>query len=306
MPTVSLPGPRSTSTTPRHRLTPIIIIAALAGTLIGWGVISLIVHANTPHGSLHFDASVPATTQAELADLLSDLDLWQDLTISTTRTTEPQDAPLLNLYLPVTGFYNPVSDLTTEQFTELKSTFDPNNLTLPTSESTDLILVPLQDLTADLKLLSVDGAYYLDTLNSGALFEYLTFSGDPETVAAAQERAQALSLATPTTDTTLSLAQTGVTALSRGMYTKLQQVGDASYFAANLADYLSQFDLTHTSNEASFSSSANSENICSDPTMLSALTAIGLDIVELTGNHNQDCGDEAALTSLDLYHSLGI
>ena len=205
----------------------------------------------------------------------------------------------------MTGFYNPVSDLTTEQFTELQSTFSPDNLTLPAPDSTDLVLVPLQDLTADLKLLSVDGTYYLDTLNSGALFEYLTFSGDPETVAAAQERAQALSLATPT-DTTLSLAQTGVTALSRGMYTKLQQVGDASYFAANLADYLSQFDLTHTSNEASFTDYANSENICSDPAMLSALTAIGLDIVELTGNHNQDCGDEAALTTLDLYHSLGI
>ena len=40
--------------------------------------------------------------------------------------------------------------------------------------------------------------------------------------------------------------------------------------------------------------------------MLDALTSIGLDIVELTGNHNQDCGDEAALTTLDLYHSLGI
>lgn len=306
MPAVSLPQPKSTATPRHHHLVPIIIFAALAGTLLGWGAISLIVHANTPHGSLHFDASVPATTQAELADLLSDLDLWQDLTISTTRTTETQDAPLLNLYLPVTGFYNPVSDLTTEQFTELQSTFSPDNLTLPAPDSTDLVLVPLQDLTADLKLLSVDDTYYLDTLNSGALFEYLTFSGDPETVAAAQERAQALSLATPTADTTLSLAQTGVTALSRGMYTKLQQVGDASYFATNLADYLSQFDLTHTSNEASFTNYANSENICSDPAMLSALTAIGLDIVELTGNHNQDCGDEAALTTLDLYHSLGI
>ena len=217
MPAVSLPQPKSTATPRHHHLAPIIIFAALAGTLLGWGAISLIVHANTPHGSLHFNASVPAATQAKLADLLSDLDLWQDLTVSTTHTTEAQDAPLLNLYLPVTGFYNPVSDLTTEQFTELQSTFSPDNLTLPAPDSTDLVLVPLQDLTADLKLLSVDGTYYLDTLNSGALFEYLTFSGDPETVAAAQERAQALSLATPTADTTLSLAQTGVTALSRGM-----------------------------------------------------------------------------------------
>ena len=26
--------------------------------------------------------------------------------------------------------------------------------------------------------------------------------------------------------------------------------------------------------------------------MINTLTAIGLDIVELTGNHNQDCGDD--------------
>ena len=88
MPAVSLPQPKSTATPRHHHLVPIIIFAALAGTLIGWGAISLIIHANTPHGSLHFDTSVPAATQAELTDLLSDLDLWQDLTVSTTRTTE--------------------------------------------------------------------------------------------------------------------------------------------------------------------------------------------------------------------------
>ena len=31
------------------------------------------------------------------------------------------------------------------------------------------------------------------------------------------------------------------------------------------------------------------------------MTAIGLDIVELTGNHNQDCGNEAASDSIDIY-----
>ena len=40
--------------------------------------------------------------------------------------------------------------------------------------------------------------------------------------------------------------------------------------------------------------------------MIDALTAIGLDIVELTGNHNQDCGDEAALDTIARYTELGI
>ena len=66
------------------------------------------------------------------------------------------------------------------------------------------------------------------------------------------------------------------------------------------------FDLTHTSNEASFSYFATSYNICSDPRFFETLKLIGLDIVELTGNHNQDCGDDAAASSIDMYLSNNI
>ena len=73
-----------------------------------------------------------------------------------------------------------------------------------------------------------------------------------------------------------------------------------------LKDYLSSFDLTHTSNESSFSEFASNGNICSDSRFFDTLTAIGLDIVELTGNHNQDCGDAAAVETIDLYYENGI
>ena len=85
------------------------------------------------------------------------------------------------------------------------------------------------------------------------------------------------------------------------MNEKLYAVGDATYFAENIKDYLSSFDLTHTSNESSFTDSANRSNICSDRRFIDTLTAIGLDIVELTGNHNQDCGNDAALETIDIY-----
>ena len=51
---------------------------------------------------------------------------------------------------------------------------------------------------------------------------------------------------------------------------------------------------------------ANSKNICSEPRFINTLTVIGLDIVELTGNHNQDCGDDAALETIDIYEQNGI
>ena len=111
----------------------------------------------------------------------------------------------------------------------------------------------------------------------------------------------------PEKSSVLTFAQTGVTALSRGMNSKLVSVGgDATYFAENIKDYLSSFDLTHTSNESSFTTFADSLNICSDTRFIDTLTAIGLDIVELTGNHNQDCGNEAALNSIDIYEQNNI
>ena len=72
----------------------------------------------------------------------------------------------------------------------------------------------------------------------------------------------------PTAETTLTLAQTGVTALSRGMNAKLYSVGNAEYFAENIKDYLSSFDLTHASNESSFTDFANTKNICSDDVLI--------------------------------------
>ena len=39
---------------------------------------------------------------------------------------------------------------------------------------------------------------------------------------------------------------------------------------------------------------------------IDTLTAIGLDVVELTGNHNQDCGNQAALDTIDVYEQNNI
>ena len=94
--------------------------------------------------------------------------------------------------------------------------------------------------------------------------------------------------------------------MSRGMNAKLYSVGNAEYFAEGIKDFLSSFDLTHTSNESSFTDYASKSNICSDKRFINTLTAIGLDIVELIGNHNTDCGDQSALDSLEMYKANNI
>ena len=223
-------------------------------------------------------------------NLPEDLDLTEDLIIGATTLTHKSDNPtylLYNVLLPVTDFYDSTS-----------------NISIDAARQGTLISV--WDLEPTHKLLSLDGTYYLDHLDSGAFFEYLTFVGDDDDIARIKSMLSAEIAALPTTDNLLTFAQTGVTALSRRMNSRLDQIGDAKHFSAQIAPFLRQFDLTHTSNESSFSSLANGSNICSKPAMIDVLTDIGLDIVELTGNHNQDCGDADAIATIDQYHDLGI
>ena len=148
---------------------------------------------------------------------------------------------------------------------------------------------------------------YLDTFESGAIFRKIKFESEKYQEEIAPLVEEAFTKEFPEKSSVLSFAQTGVTALSRGMNQKLASVGgDATYFAENIKEYLSSFDLTHTSNESSFTDFANSNNICSDKRFINTLLAIGLDIVELTGNHNQDCGDQAAIESIDAYNDNNI
>lgn len=222
---------------------------------------------------------------------LSNLELKEDVTIGAISLTAKADNPnfvLYNILLPVTDFYSTATNVSS-------------------AEAQQGTLVSIWDLNAAQKLLSLDDNYFLNTFDQGAFFEYYTIDGaNAEDVQKVVDLIKQNIATFPTKDDTLTLAQTGVTALSRRMNTRLDRIGDAKYFSAKIAEYLSSFDLTHTSNESSFSSFANGSNICSKPAMIDTLTSIGLDIVELTGNHNQDCGDPDAIATIEQYHNLGI
>lgn len=238
---------------------------------------------------------------------LQDIELKSDLTISTKTTlaklvseADTANSVLYQILVPTTDFYNMTTSISTAEAKALISNKTNN------SENAEITLTSIWDLTSEQRLLAIDDNYYLDTLDSGAFFEYYILDGDAEDVEKVKTALEAKIQAFPTSDEILTFAQTGVTALSRGMNRKLDQVKDANYFSTNIGEYLSHFDLTHTSNESSFSASANDRNICSKPDMIDVITSSGFDIIELTGNHNQDCGDQDAIATIDLYSSLGI
>jgi len=255
-------------------------------------------------GVVYYDESLSSDEKAKLEEIFSyQTDLDKDVTISAKNVLEAPNLKegeyIYNIYVPVTDFYSTKTNLTVNSVEEI---FDPTF-----QVANEFELVPISELDFTKKLLSLNDKYYLDELVSGAVYRIVSFDSEKFAEEIKPLVTNTFSVKAPTKDTLLTFAQTGVTALSRGMNTKLNAVGgDATYFAEGIKDFLSAFDITHTSNESSFTDYASSSNICSDKRFIDTLTAIGLDVVELTGNHNQDCGDTAALETIDTYIANGI
>jgi hypothetical protein len=106
------------------------------------------------------------------------------------------------------------------------------------------------------------------------------------------------------------VAMTGVTALTRGTAQTMEQKG-VTYPARDIAPWLLEADLTHISNEVSFTPDCpvpprlGTMTFCSHERYIELLDAVGTDIVELTGNHNNDYGVEPNLHTLDLFRQRG-
>lgn len=249
-------------------------------------------------GVVYYDESLKQSEIDFFSTIFTEeVDLDKDVTISArnelTLPTLNDNEFLYSTSVAVADFYN----------------IDAENVTAETADellASGSTIIDVGDLDFKKRLLTINGKYYLDNFNEGAIFRILSFDSkkyDEEIKPLIEEP---LAKTFPSNDTVLTFAQTGVTALSRGMNKKLYSVGDSKYFAANIAAYLSSFNLTHTSNESSFSDWASSSNICSDKRFIDTLTAIGLDIVELTGNHNRDCGDQAAIETVETYLNNGM
>lgn len=252
-------------------------------------------------GIVIYDESLTEEEVAAMTEIFTEeIDLSANVVISAENTLELPELGegefLYEIYVPVGDFYDFETRITVNSVDEL----------FTNCIDCSYRLISVSELTANQRLFRINEKYYLDDFSTGAVFRIVKFESERYGEEVAPLVAEAMQRSFPSQETVLTFAQTGVTALSRGMNAKLNQVGDAQYFAAGIGEYLSSFDLTHTSNESSFTNYATSKNICSDKRFINTLLAIGLDIVELTGNHNQDCGDTAARETIDLYVENGI
>lgn len=171
-------------------------------------------------------------------------------------------------------------------------------------------VLPFDHLEPRWKVLRVDG---LSVLEKGldletyplALHLYLGSEGRPDAV-----RLLPQGITNRDESRMAVVVMTGVTALTRGTARMMEEKG-ITYPAQDIGPWLREADLTHISNEVSFTPDcptpppSGTMTFCSHDRYIELLEAVGTDVVELTGNHNNDYGVGPDLHTLDLFRKRG-
>jgi hypothetical protein len=179
-------------------------------------------------------------------------------------------------------------------------------------------VLPFDTLSPQFKVLTVDGASVLDKALNTSTYPLtvsvgLVVSGEQgQQVVASLTESGAWPATNRDPARITNLVVTGVTALVRAT-AKMMESRGVDYPAEAIMPFIEDADILHTSNEVSFAADCPAaewtgppEDFCSSLVHFPLLTDIGLDVVELTGNHLKDWTTAALSTTLDLYDSNGI
>jgi poly-gamma-glutamate synthesis protein (capsule biosynthesis protein) len=162
-------------------------------------------------------------------------------------------------------------------------------------------IIPFEEIQPKWKVLSVDGqspihkAFNADTYPLRVNF---SISGDTSFTLPATNR-------DPSKLATVIL--TGVTALVRATALTME-LKRVTYPGELIRDTLREADVTHISNEVTFDKDCPKPNsgyrnfiLCSDPKYMELLKDVGVDIVEMTGDHLLDRGQQALQDTIAMY-----
>ncbi len=178
-------------------------------------------------------------------------------------------------------------------------------------DDSNIGLVEFKDLSLEVKILKVDGNYYLEDPTASLSIDFYAKLGKKvdDFVISILSKNTGLGRGTWDENKLLKINMGGVVALSRGIAIKMDNLGEYGYPAKEIGPFLADADLTHVSNESSFVPGCKSYSgirFCSRPEYIETLQKSGVDIVELTGNHNNDFGSEYNAQSIEKYKSLGM
>ena len=178
-------------------------------------------------------------------------------------------------------------------------------------------IVPFDQISPRWKVIKVDGISPLDkpmdVMNYGltVYFSMAVKNGDP----ALKQDGLSLLQKLPATDRDESkmtvLMMTGTTAMVRATAYKMELKG-LDYPIVKVKDWFANADLIHVSNEIAFNPNCPYPDpyqaglqFCSNPKYIQTLQALGVNVVELTGNHVNDYGPEYFVDTINTYKELG-
>ncbi|MBI3162258.1 MAG: CapA family protein [Chloroflexi bacterium] len=161
-------------------------------------------------------------------------------------------------------------------------------------------IIPFEDIQPKWKVLSVDGQSPLHkNFNTETYPLKIYFSISPDSFSMPATNRDPAKLAT--------VLLTGVTALVRATALTMEMKG-VTYPGSAIRDWLRDADIAHVSNEVPFDKECPYPNsghrnfiLCSDPKYMGLLLDMGVDVVELTGDHFADRGVQAMLDTLAIY-----
>lgn len=150
----------------------------------------------------------------------------------------------------------------------------------------NLIVLTEQELTSQLRVVDVDGVGFDDF-----------------------GKAYPLSHAALSKDSVTKISITGVTALTRSIGILMNEKG-YGVITKKLKPHFQESDFVHISNEVSLTDSCvfshKGRVFCSKAEHFKALLDLKCNVVELTGNHNKDFGEQSFIKTLNWYKANGI
>ena len=172
-------------------------------------------------------------------------------------------------------------------------------------------LIGFDELDFRVKILRLDDKYYLDD-SSGSIaitFYAKTKKNVNSYILSVLSKNIDLGNEQWEKDALVKVNMAGVVAMARGLASAMERTKDYAYPAREIGDFLGNADLTHVSNEVSFVPGCQPSlgvQFCSKPEYIEVLELSGVDIVELTGNHNNDYGSQYSASTIEMYKEKGM
>lgn len=177
-------------------------------------------------------------------------------------------------------------------------------------------IVPFEQITPRWKVIKIAGLSPLDKpLNVDAYALTVNFSltsdGQDNSVVEAGQKVLSMFPKTNRDESKMTvLMMTGTTAITRAIAYKMEIKG-LDYPIEQVLPWFKNADLIHVSNEISFNPDCpfpdpyqHGLQFCASPRYLQTLQDLGVNVVEVTGNHENDYGPEYFVSTLKTYKDL--